>query len=172
MYHVIMKHIVIVLDNIRSAHNVGSILRTADGLGVKKVIMCGITPHPISDTEDDRLPHIAKNAHKMISKTALGAEDSVEWEYIHDTHQAIEELKLRHHIVCLEQSPASVVINDFVSGDVPENIALVLGPEVTGISESVLSAADTIVEIPMHGKKESLNVSIAAAIAMYELAKA
>ncbi len=172
MYHVIMKNIVIVLDNVRSAHNVGSILRTADGLGVRKVIMCGITPYPISDTADDRLPHVAKNAHKMITKTALGAEESVKWEYTHDTHLAIEELKQTHHIVCLEQSPASVIINDFVSGDAPENIALVLGPEVTGISESVLNVADTIVEIPMQGKKESLNVSIAAAIAMYELAKA
>lgn len=167
-----MKQITLVLDNIRSAHNVGSMLRTVDGLGIKKVILCGITPYPRGSKHDSRLPHVANKAHTMIAKTALGAENTVSWRYHDTTQQALRELSKTHHIVCLEQTNDSIALDTFSNNPDIEKIALVVGTEVTGIDESVLALADTIIDIPMKGTKESFNVSVAAAIAMYELAKA
>ncbi len=154
------KRLILILDNIRSVHNVGSLFRTADGLGLSHIILSGTTPAPIDRFGRER------NDFKKVS---LGAEKTVSWEYVETTSGAIEMSKKDgYEIVALEQNSRSKNINEFSSD---KNIALVLGPEVTGISQEVLSLCDSILEIPMFGKKESLNVSVAGAIAMYELLK-
>lgn len=168
-----MKQIVVLLDNIRSAHNVGSLLRTADGMGVSKVVMCGITPYPSGSDNDERLPHVASGAHKLISKTSLGAENSVEWEYEKDIFNAISRFRSDgFHIISIEQDKSAVTLENFSRAKNSEKIVIVLGHEVDGVNKKVLKMSDQIVEIPMHGTKESFNVSIAGALAMYELAKA
>lgn len=144
----------------------GSILRTADGLGVERVILCGITPYPAL-TNDTRLPYLAEKIHKQISKTSLGAEESVAWDYATSTQDIITVLKTDgYKIAALEQTNNSKVISSFV---VPEKLALVVGNEVDGVSTEVLKLVDETIEIPMFGHKESFNVSVAAAIAAYAI---
>lgn len=170
---VLMNKIVVILDNIRSAHNVGSIFRSADGFGIDSLILCGITPYPQKKGKDDRLPHIARNAEKMIQKTALGAEKSVTWFYSKSTIHAISECRKNGMtIVSLEQSADSISLDRLKSLTNSHNIAMIVGPEVSGISKEIIDYSDYVIEIPMKGKKESLNVSVAAAIAMYGLTKA
>lgn len=159
-----MRSIVLIVHNVRSAHNVGSLLRTAEGLGVQKVYLTGYTPFPMAK-HDSRLPHVAKKTHNQIVKTALGAENLVNWS--HNTHiqTIIKSLRQTEFTVCaLEQTHASIPLLSF---DPPDKIALIVGREVEGIEPDILKLCDIIVEIPMIGKKESFNVVQAAAMALY-----
>ena len=149
----------------RSTHNVGSLLRTAECLGVQKVILSGYTPYPRTP-DDGRLPHIVGKLSAQIHKTALGAEDLVPWEHVSDVTAALRELKAKGYaIAALEQSPRSTVISSWTP---PDKIAVLLGREIEGIAPELPSLCDTILEIPQFGHKESLNVVQAAAIALYQ----
>ncbi len=158
--------IVLIAHNIRSTHNVGSLLRTADGLGVKTVYFTGYTPYPLH-AADERLPHIANKLDKQIHKTALGAEKFQKWLYQEDILSLIQTLKSDGYTVCaLEQSPNSVALPKFIA---PNKIAIIIGREVEGLESAVLAAATIVLEIPMKGKKESFNVAQAAAMALYHV---
>lgn len=160
-----MNKLSIILHDIRSAHNVGSILRSADAFGIDTVYIGGYSPYP-KINGDDRLPHVQLNQTNKISKTALGAESTIHIEHYDSLEILVEELKHNHYkVVGLEQHPRSTPIRKFVPS---QNTAIIVGREVEGISPSVLDICDDIVEIPMFGMKESLNVSVASAIAMYE----
>ncbi len=142
-----------VLNNIRSLYNVGSIFRTADGAGLEKLWLCGITGCP---------------PKAMITKTALGAEDVLPWEYREDAKALIRELKYQgYSIVLLEQVKESIPYQDFCP---KEKTCLVLGNEISGINDELLDLCDTALEIEMRGKKNSLNVSVAFGIAAYHIA--
>jgi tRNA G18 (ribose-2'-O)-methylase SpoU len=161
-----MRSIVLIAHNLRSCHNVGSLLRTAEGLGVHKVILSGYTPYPRSD-HDPRLPHEAKKIDAQIHKTALGAESLVDWEHADDIYPAIRALRAQnYHIYALEQTANAMSLPDFKP---PEHLALVIGREVEGIEPEVLAACDGALEIPMLGQKESFNVVQAAAMALYHV---
>jgi len=154
--------IVVIAHNIRSTHNVGSIFRTCEGFGVERLILSGYTPHP-AVPDDERLPHIVQKLEKQIHKTALGAERLVPYEY----HSAppLEELRAAgYRIVGLEQDERSIMLSDYQASG---NIALLLGEEVEGIELGLRAQCDDLVEIPMHGQKESFNVSVATGIALY-----
>jgi 23S rRNA (guanosine2251-2'-O)-methyltransferase len=161
-----MSKIILIAHDIRSTHNVGSILRTADCLGADMVYLTGYTPYPALEN-DDRLPHLAKKLDAQIHKTALGAEISTKWAHSLDIKEVIESLQSQKiEIVALEQSPKSKPLPEFrPQGDV----ALIVGNEVTGLNLEILDSVDRIVEIPMSGSKESLNVAQATAIGLYEL---
>lgn len=159
-----MIDFVIIAHNLRSSHNVGSLLRTAEGAGVRQVYLTGHTPYPLTP-DDVRLPHIARKVTNQIQKTALGAEISQKWSYQEDVRTVIEQLRAQgYSIIALEQSKNASPLPFFVP---PEKSALILGREVEGIEEWLLGECDKIVEIPMHGKKESFNVVQAAAMAVY-----
>lgn len=163
-----MPEITLLLHNIRSTHNVGSIFRTAEGLGVHKIILGGYTPYP-SQLDDTRLPHIAEKLTRQIHKTALGAEKLVPFEQyeVLDTWLCCnDESESPLPVIALEQAPDSISLQDFTP---PDRFALLLGEEVNGIDAHYLSWSDDIVEIPMRGQKESFNVSVAAGIALYAL---
>jgi tRNA G18 (ribose-2'-O)-methylase SpoU len=146
----------LILDNIRSVHNVGSIFRTADAAGVSKIYLAGVTPAPI-----DRFGR----ARKDFAKVSLGAEKSVPWEQVKNVSEVIEELKKEAvKVVAVEQSSNSVSLYDFKPA---EKVAYVLGSETEGLSADVLEVCDEIVEIPMKGEKESLNVSVTAGIILF-----
>ena len=165
LYNRQMRKIIIVAHDIRSLHNVGSILRTAEGLGITKVYLTGYTPHP-SYVGDQRLPHIGLRQTNKINKTALGAEEMQDWEYRHDVGSVISELKQDgYSVVALEQGSNSTALPDFKPSD---KIAIILGREVEGLSEDILKLCDRMVEIPMSGQKESFNVVEAATMAMYQ----
>jgi 23S rRNA (guanosine2251-2'-O)-methyltransferase len=158
--------IVLIVHNVRSAHNVGSLLRTADGLAIETVYMSGYTPYP-KLPKDSRLPHVSLKATQLIQKTALGAEKTVAWKHCDDILGLLEKLKSDDYtIAALEQSDKSISLPDYISG---KNMALVVGREVEGLEKEVLKAADVILEIPMLGQKESYNVANAAAMALYQL---
>jgi 23S rRNA (guanosine2251-2'-O)-methyltransferase len=149
------KEVVLILDNIRSVLNVGSIFRTADAFGISKIYLCGITPSPI-----DRFGRKRKDLHK----TALGAEESVSWEHGQSAYKVTEELKRqKFQVIALEQTPYS---KDYkkIAVSRTDRVAIILGSETNGISEEVLKLSDEVAEIPMLGKKESLNVSVSAGI--------
>lgn len=159
-----MPEIIIIAHNIRSTHNVGSIFRTAEGFGVKKIILSGYTPYPKLN-EDTRLPHIAEKLTNQIHKTALGAENLVTFEY--QQEPKVSELKSEgYKIVALEQNDHSTPIAKYKTA---QKIALILGEEVNGINQDLLNQCDEIIEIPMVGQKESFNVSVATGIALYAL---
>lgn len=159
--------IIVVGFDLRSTYNVGSILRTCDGFGVRKFIAVGTTPYPATEN-DRRLPHIKLKANKQITKTALGAESTVKTEYYPDLSSAALKLKdAGFQLIFLEQAPNSIKLNEFKSNS--GKLALFLGPEVTGFSSKDLSLADAVLEIPMSGAKESFNVSVAAGVAIYQL---
>ena len=161
-----MINVAVIAHNLRSTHNVGSLLRTAEGLGVAKVYLTGYTPYP-NDKDDTRLPHESAKISKQIQKTALGAEDYVDWEHINDITSLTHSLKQHgYSIVGLEQLPRSVQLSEYRP---PQKIALVLGREVEGLEPEVAKLCDTIIEIPMQGKKESFNVVQAAAMALYDM---
>lgn len=161
-------HLVLIAHDVRSCYNVGSLLRTADGLGVDKVYLTGYTPYPMM-VQDPRLLYLAQKIDKQIHKTALGAEHSVHWEHNDDIAKVIEQLRYdKFTIVALEQSPSSIPLQAYRT---PERIALVVGREVEGIEQGVLALADQIVEIPMRGQKESFNVAAAAAMALYQFTR-
>lgn len=165
--HVNIKHmrdIVLIAHNLRSTHNVGSLLRTAEGMGVKKVILSGYTPHPLRDN-DRRLPHEALKIDKQINKTALGAEHSLNWEYHAEILPVLAKLKKDGYAVAaVEQTEDSHLLHKYHP---PHKIALLVGREVEGVEPEILDACDTTLEIPMFGKKESYNVVQAAAMALY-----
>lgn len=147
------RPVIVVLDNIRSMHNVGAVLRTADAFLVEKVYLCGITPRP---------------PHREIRKTAIGAEESVDWEYRKDVFDLVRELKSAgYQIFAVEQTDGSISLDSFeFSG---KKCAIVLGHEVTGVSQEVIDICDAAIEIPQYGTKHSLNISVAAGIIMYAL---
>ena len=161
-----MRQIVLIAHNLRSAHNVGSLLRTAEGLGVQKVYLTGYSPYP-KQIEDTRLPHIANKVHDRIAKTALGAESTISHHQQDDVFGLIKELRDRGYtITALEQSPKAVNLTDYKPED---KIVLIVGSEVEGIEPEVLETVNEIIQIPMFGKKESFNVAQAAAMALYHL---
>ncbi len=149
------------LHNIRSVHNVGSIFRTADAAGVSKIILCGYTPTPV-----DRFGRARKN----FNKVSLGAEKTVPWKQVQTPADAIKKLKKDgYKILAIEQSKNATSLFDYKPTS--DKVALILGNEVRGLSKSILSQADTILEIPMRGKKESLNVSVTAGVLLFTLSK-
>jgi 23S rRNA (guanosine2251-2'-O)-methyltransferase len=145
--------LVIVLDDIRSMHNIGSIFRTADAFRVEKLILCGITAVP---------------PHKDIHKTALGATDSVDWIYFEDIKEAIIALKKdKYCLAGIEQTENSIFLQDFYP---QENLryAFIIGHEVRGVNQDVIDACDLIIEVPQFGTKHSLNVSVCAGIVIWD----
>lgn len=145
--------LVIVLDNIRSLHNVGSVFRTADAFRLQGVWLCGITACPPA---------------AEIHKTALGAEDSVSWEYFEDTLDAVKRLQSEgYEVLAVEQVEGSLKLNTFRI-DPAKRYALILGNEVKGVRQDVVDAADAALEIPQYGTKHSMNVSVTAGIVMWE----
>lgn len=158
--------IALLIHDIRSCHNVGSLLRSADCFGVEKVVISGYSPYP-AVINDERLPHIVSKQTAQIAKTALGAEKTL---LISHTHNAQEALKLLrddgYELVGLEQSPRSVTLESYRP---TKAVALIVGREVEGIDDTIMSELNTIVEIPLFGHKESLNVATAAGIALYHI---
>ena len=154
-----MKHTILVLDNIRSAHNVGSIFRTADGAGVEKIYLVGTTPAPI-----DRFGRTVSE----IEKTSLGASTFIPWEQVtnEDISTLVTKLKQSGYmVVAVEQTSEALSLYDF---NAPEKVAYVFGNEVDGVGKIFVKAADLAVEIPMQGQKESLNVSVTAGIVLFK----
>jgi 23S rRNA (guanosine2251-2'-O)-methyltransferase len=149
--------VVVLLDNIRSLYNTGSILRTADASGVERVVLCGITPRPDQGGRQRR----------AIAKTALGAEDSVAWEYQPDAHAALRSLAdAGYHTVAVETSSDAVNLFEWT----PRwPVCLVFGHEVEGVSSTLAAHVETVIRIPMLGQKRSLNVATAAGVVLYEL---
>ena len=146
--------VTLVLDNVRSEMNVGSVFRTADAFLIERICLCGITPQP---------------PKSEIHKTALGAEESVAWQYYPTTLAAVQELNAAGYLVCsIEQVHDSVSLADFAV-DVKQPLAIVLGNEVKGVSQEVVDASDRCVEIPQEGTKHSLNISCCAAIVMWHV---
>ena len=147
--------LVVVLDNVRSLHNVGSVFRTSDAYLVEAVCLCGITSTP---------------PHAEIHKSALGAENSVDWVYFEDTLEAIKELKTKgFEVLAIEQAEGSTLLNQLEINPAGK-YAVVLGNEVKGVQQAVVDACDGCIEIPQYGTKHSLNVSVTAGIIIWEFA--
>lgn len=162
----IKRAIVIVAHNIRSLHNVGSIFRSADGFGVEHIYCTGYTPYPAVQN-DSRLPHIRDKQSAVIAKVALGAEKTIASSHEPNAQVCIERLRGEgYKVVALEQTPYSQILTSY---EPPDKIALILGEEVHGIPQDILSLTEVSIEIPMFGDKESLNVSVATGIALYHL---
>lgn len=154
------------MHNIRSAHNVGSLLRTAEGLGVRRVYFSGYSPYPAL-ANDPRLPHEAARASRQIQKTSLGAEENLELAPTSELVRLARDLGAEgYHLVALEQAPQAVLIGDFKA---PDKIALLVGNELKGLDSEALSLADAVIELPMYGKKESYNVAVAGGMALHHL---
>lgn len=148
--------LVVVLDNVRSLHNVGSVFRTSDAFRVQRILLCGITATP-------------PNAE--IHKTALGAEDVVEWQYFESTDEAVAMLREEgYRIYSIELCDGSIALQDFETSP-GENYAVILGNEVKGVQQSVVDSSDGAIEIPQFGTKHSLNVSVTAGMVIWEFAK-
>jgi len=148
--------LVVVLDNVRSMHNVGAVFRTADAFIVNKIVLCGITPQP---------------PHREIHKAALGATESVDWIYEKNISDALQNLKNENYkIIGIEQTSTSEIMTDYTINK-EEKYALVLGNEVDGLSDEALPTYDTFLEIPQLGTKHSLNVSVCGGIVMWEFFK-
>jgi 23S rRNA (guanosine2251-2'-O)-methyltransferase len=148
------ENITIVLDNVRSMHNVGSIFRTADAFNIEKIILCGITATP---------------PHREIAKTALGATESVQWAYEAQTQTAIEKLKNEAYtIACVEQVKESVMLHE-ITYEKNEKIALIFGNEVEGVQQKIVESCDIAIEIPQFGTKHSFNISISVGIVLWHL---
>ena len=149
--------LVVVLDNVRSLHNVGSVFRTADAFLVEAVYLCGITCTP---------------PHAEIHKTALGAENTVTWKHYQDTHQAVADLKAQGYTVfAIEQAVGSTLLPD-LQLDKSKKYAVILGNEVKGVQQTVVDVCDGCIEIPQFGTKHSLNVSVTGGIIIWEFQKA
>lgn len=148
--------ITVVLDNIRSLHNIGSVFRTADAFRLERIILCGITACP---------------PHAEMHKTALGAEFTVDWEYSADTCEAVSKLQANHYkVLAIEQCEHSVMLNE-MSIDRCKKYAVIFGNEVKGVRQEVIDMCDGCVEIPQFGTKHSLNVSVAGGIVLWEISK-
>lgn len=153
-----VKSFILILPNIRSAINVGAIFRTADAVGIDKIYLVGCTPRPT-----DQFGRIQRD----IAKSALGAETWIKWEYKEKLLPLINSLKKeKYEVVALEQDEKSI---DYRKYKKPAKLAFILGEEVNGIDKNILKKCDKIVEIPMHGKKESLNVSVACGVALFRI---
>ncbi len=147
-------HLTVVLDNIRSCNNIGSVFRTSDALLIEKVILCGITATP---------------PNKDIHKTALDAEKSVPWEYFDETEAAVTKLKEEgYKVFAVEQVVNSIMLPDFTPGR-DQKLALVFGNEVKGVQQSVVDLCDGAIEIPQYGTKHSFNISVSAGIVLWDL---
>jgi len=145
--------VAVVLDNVRSMHNIGSIFRTSDGFAVNKVCLCGITAQP---------------PHREIEKTALGATQSVSWEYFETPLQAVEALRKEgYRIIAIEQAENSTMLNIFTPSPT-EKYALIFGNEVNGVSDEVMAVIDTCIEIPQFGTKHSFNIVVSAGIVLWD----
>lgn len=162
-----VPEIIVIAHNIRSTHNVGAIFRSSEGFGVSKIILSGYTPYP-AIASDARLPHISRKLTDQIHKTALGAEQIVPFEY-QETPDVAALKTAGYTIVGLEQDERSVMLPDYTP---PAKIVLLLGEEVKGITDDMRDICDDLIEIPMVGKKESFNVSVATGIALYALSTA
>lgn len=159
-----MREIIVIAHNIRSTHNIGAIFRTSEGFGVSKIILSGYTPYP-AIRNDSRLPHLARKITDQIHKTALGAEAMVPFE-VCETPDFTELKRTGYRIAGLEQDDRSILLSVYRP---PEKIALLLGEEVKGLTNEQRDACDDLIEIPMKGRKESFNVSVATGIALYGL---
>ena len=147
--------IVVVLDNVRSALNVGSCFRTSDAFRIEKIYLCGITAVP---------------PNKEIRKSALGATDSVDWEYQESTKDVVLDLKKKGYLtIAIEQVNKSIMLNDFSETNTP--IAVVFGNEVNGVQQSVIDVCDNCIEIPQIGTKHSLNISVSVGVVLWDLFK-
>jgi tRNA G18 (ribose-2'-O)-methylase SpoU len=145
--------IVVVLDNVRSMHNVGSIFRTCDGFAVEQVCLCGITSQP---------------PHREIEKTALGATQSINWVYYPDPVKAVEQLRQEGYIIiAIEQAENSMMLNNF-EADKGKKYALIFGNEVNGVSDEVMQMIDDCIEIPQFGTKHSFNIVVSAGIVLWD----
>lgn len=145
--------IIIVLDNIRSLNNIGSVFRTADAFLIEAVYLCGITAQP---------------PHRDIQKTALGATESVSWKYFKTTTDAIKELKKNNYkIASIEQAEEATMLNEF--NPTKEKIAVVFGNEVKGVEQEVVNMSDVVIEIPQFGTKHSLNISVSCGVVIWDL---
>lgn len=146
--------VAVLLDNVRSLYNVGAVFRTCDAFLISELILCGITGRP---------------PHPEIYKTALGAEESVKWKYYTDALEAVKEMKKEGWLVCsLEQTHNSIPLQDFVPS--PEKkYLLIAGNEVEGVNQEIIDLSDVILEIPQHGVKHSLNVSVSVGIALWQM---
>lgn len=146
--------VVVILDNIRSMHNVGSVFRTADAFLLEAIYLCGYTPQP---------------PHRDIHKTALGATETVSWHYFKETSEAVEALKAKNYpVYAVEQVEQSKMLDRF---NVPEKMGLIFGNEVTGVAQDLLARCDGSIEIPQLGMKHSLNISVAAGIVLWEMVR-
>ena len=147
--------IIVVLENIRSAYNVGSVFRTADAFLLQGIYICGYTAYP---------------PHKEIKKTALGADETVHWKHFKNVKDTIEELKTEgYRVFAIEQAVASIKLQNFPSSN--EKLAVIFGNEVTGVEQSTIALADGCIEIPQLGMKHSLNISVAAGIVLWEIVR-
>ena len=146
--------IIIILDNIRSLNNIGSVFRTSDAFLIEKIYLCGIT---------------AKPPHKDIHKTALGSTDSVDWEYAENTLDLIKQLQAKDiKVIAIEQAENATMLNDF-SPEANTTYALVFGNEVKGVSQDVVSTSDVVLEIPQFGTKHSLNISVSCGVVVWDV---
>lgn len=146
--------LVVVLDNVRSMNNIGSVFRTSDGFRVEAIYLCGITATP---------------PHRDIQKTALGSTESMEWKYFESTKEAVAELKKKQYrLVAIEQAEKSTMLSDFAVSK-NEKLAVIFGNEVKGVSSDVMKMMDECIEIPQYGTKHSLNISVSAGIVIWEL---
>ena len=145
--------VIVILDNVRSMHNIGSIFRTSDGFAVEKIYLCGITAQP---------------PHREIEKTALGATQSIEWVYYENVTDAIKDLKgLKYKIIAIEQAENSVMLTNY-KPELLEKYALIFGNEVQGVSDEAMSMIDTCIEIPQFGTKHSFNIVVSAGIVLWD----
>jgi tRNA G18 (ribose-2'-O)-methylase SpoU len=165
--------ITLVAHDIRSTHNVGAFFRTCDGLGIEQIIFSGYTPYPTFEG-DSRLPHFADKITRQIHKTALGAESTVDFQRFETLEAVIDYLKSENTVlIALEQFPKSVSPAECTAllqkNYKNQPVALILGNEIHGVNDEILAQMDIIMEIPMHGTKESFNVSVATGIALYAL---
>ncbi len=160
-----MLDVIVIAHNIRSTHNIGAIFRTAEGLGVNKIICSGYTPYPTLANNDTRLPHLREKITKQIHKTALGAEQLVPFEYY--SEPPVDQLRANGYIIAgLEQAENSISLPSYQARG---KIALILGEEVNGINPEIMQQCDVLLEIPMTGQKESFNVSVATGMALYQI---
>jgi tRNA G18 (ribose-2'-O)-methylase SpoU len=148
--------LIVILDNIRSLNNIGSVFRTSDAFLIEKIYLCGIT---------------AKPPHKEIHKTALGATESVAWEYVEDTLTLVEKLKGENvKILAIEQAENSTMLQNFTIKP-NQKYAIIMGNEVKGVQQKVVSASDYCIEIPQFGTKHSLNISVSCGVVLWDLFK-
>ncbi len=148
--------LIVILDNIRSLNNIGSVFRTSDAFLVEKIYLCGITATP---------------PNKEIHKTALGSTDSVDWEYSENTFDVVNKLKAESvEIISIEQAENAVMLDNFIA-DKNKKYAIIFGNEVKGVEQQIVSASDKVIEIPQYGTKHSLNISVSAGVVIWEMFK-